>query len=338
MVRKVTGSFDLTDPGKSYGNHRNYDLAKTTAVINAPATQELIRNREAVGYFGHNRRTLGKLQPGESDLVATRTGPIIVENVPACITTGLTIDGTKVSYEVEVLDTEPGKVIQSMIDSKVGGFSWAMPGQDGRRIGISRPDSYLGMDYVVSPGFNSSRPYALITESAEGDTPLYEGQEHEALILESATRLGVPEERARAYLNSINSPVVEAVALSAENESLITENAELTESLSSQSAELADLKQQLSASEEASKVRLEKTQAWVADFPFHVPEAITESIAEGDIRAGLEFMHNCIMESAKLNTLPVGTGSDQRPLVTHVRKVEHDPRYPSAHTAPEWNQ
>lgn len=73
--------------------------------------------------------------------------------------------------------------------SRVGGFSWACPGTDGGKAGVSRLSGFAGFDYVLSPGFAHNRGYIL--ESAEG---------MEQSILESVAATLRDDARAAQYV------------------------------------------------------------------------------------------------------------------------------------------
>ncbi len=85
-------------------------------------------------------------------------GAAIVSNVPSNVPTAFDAaeDGT-VTHTQEILNTEIGKIVNGLHGSRVGGFSWACPGTDGGKGGVSRLSGFAGFDYVLSPGFAHNR-------------------------------------------------------------------------------------------------------------------------------------------------------------------------------------
>ena len=85
-------------------------------------------------------------------------GAAIVSNIPSNVPTAFDAaeDGT-VTHTQEILNTEIGKIVNGLHGSRVGGFSWACPGTDGGKGGVSRLSGFAGFDYVLSPGFAHNR-------------------------------------------------------------------------------------------------------------------------------------------------------------------------------------
>ncbi|MGL5226169.1 MAG: hypothetical protein ACRC8Q_12745, partial [Aeromonas sp.] len=152
----ITDEFDLKNEGRMGGNGRRYVLHAVKAMIQSKATQEGIRLRELYGYFGHGRREIAdKLKLAEVEVVMVKGKPVVIENVPSNLTLSIDMDESGlVSHKQEVLDTPPGLIVQSMIDNKAGGWSWATGGTDtAQRGGAVYARSFYGCDYVNQPNF-----------------------------------------------------------------------------------------------------------------------------------------------------------------------------------------
>lgn len=190
---QISCAFSLLDEGRTYtGNHRKYLIANAREVCFSPAVREKIRLREALGFYGHGRRILaGSMNVGEVEAIKLPDGgSAIVSNIPSNVTVAFDVadDGT-VTHTQEILDTETGKIVSGLHGSRVGGFSWACPGTDGGKGGVSRLSGFAGFDYVLSPGFAHNRGYIL--ESANG---------LEQVILESVAATLHDDARAEQYV------------------------------------------------------------------------------------------------------------------------------------------
>lgn len=190
---QVSCSFSLLDEGRTYtGHHRKYLITNAREICYSPAVREKIKLREALGFYGHGRRILaGRMSLGEVEAVKLPDGgSAIVSNIPSNVTTAFDVaeDGT-VTHTQEILNTETGKIVNGLHGSRVGGFSWACPGTDGGKGGVSRLSGFAGFDYVLSPGFAHNRGYVL--ESAEG---------MEQAILESVAATLNDDARAEQYV------------------------------------------------------------------------------------------------------------------------------------------
>ncbi len=156
-MKTGTITFNVTHRGRQHrGQDRNFDTAALARIINGGETQERVKNRDLVGYFGHWPRTVFGMDPREGGLHDGKQ--ITLE--PALITTKLVAlpDGT-IEHEAEFLDTAPGRTAKRLFSSKAGGFSSAISCREsgGRDV----PISFHGFDYVMEPNFTTNRGYAL---------------------------------------------------------------------------------------------------------------------------------------------------------------------------------
>lgn len=143
-------TYNLQERGRQHrGKARNFNIKALCDSINGPATQERVKTRAMLGYFGHKPRILFGLEPVESGVVAGKYNEI----EPAIVTTYLEAfpDGT-VKHQTEFLDSVSGKKAARMFANRIGGFSSA--------IDEAKSEMY-GFDYVLDPNFSTNRGFAL---------------------------------------------------------------------------------------------------------------------------------------------------------------------------------
>ena len=143
-------TYNLKDRGRSHrGQDRNFNIKALMDSINGPATQERIKTRAMLGYFGHKPRVLFGMEPVESGVVAGKYNEI----EPALVTTYLEAfaDGT-IKHKSEFLDSPSGRKAARMFANRIGGFSSA--------IDQGKNELY-GYDYVLDPNFSHNRGFSL---------------------------------------------------------------------------------------------------------------------------------------------------------------------------------
>lgn len=276
--REVTLSFNIFDYGRTEsGNFRKYSVDNVRQVLESAATQERIKLREATGYLGHGRRQIaGKLDLGEVETVQTPSGPVVLENIPATCTKHISIDDDgNVEHTQDILGTDPGKVVHALMESKVGGFSWAAGGRDGKRNGNTRLSSFHGMDYVMTPGYSTNRSYQIL-ESAGAV------EDEREQIFEAMRSCGLDEEKARLYTDTFTSPYL-AAADAVERESEAMQTTQVLES------RLAELESELEQARQAGHERHDKLAQWANDHHVAVPTAVLEAVKAGDFEQELAF-------------------------------------------------
>jgi len=336
MAITVTGRFNVRDQMRKYsGNSRKYDEDAIKRMVESGATQERIALREALGYLGHGRREIGSMNPQEIEIIKTANGPLILENIPACVTKKLTYLGNgEVEHETEVLDTDAGKVIQALIKNKIGGFSWSVDGRDGGAFKPTEVDKFFGFDYVYQPNYSKNRPYDLkstINESVGGESVTEEQKIFES-IQESC---GFDDERARMYARTITSPELLASDAIAMNERLAQDNAYLSEQLEDAQLKIADLMQQLETAKSLGANQAEMIKDWGGKLGFFVSDKITESVSNGDLGAGLDFIAECVKQQGKVSSLPVQ--SNRMKVTAHEWHSSNDQDGYGVNSAPEWD-
>lgn len=147
-------TYNLADRGRKYrGKERNFHLQRMAESINSPKTQERVRHRDMLGYYGHWPRIRFGMYPSEGDQTKA------VE--PALVTTLLTAcaDGT-IQHQAEFLQTRPGQIAAQLFNSRTGGFSSA--------IDENMPE-FFGFDYVLEPNYSTNRGYEISFDSATGN-------------------------------------------------------------------------------------------------------------------------------------------------------------------------
>lgn len=209
MPVRVDDSFNINKEGRMGGNGRRYVLHAVRNMLESPATQEGLRLGELYGYFGHGiRQATNKMRPSELEVVMLNGKPVAIQNVPSNRTVQISIDddGT-VHHTQEILDTPSGQIVQSMIDSGAGGWSWACSGATSG--GADYPNSFFGFDYVNQPNFVPLDRQRAMFESVGVDSV-------DALIAYNLQQRGI--ECDKAFLDSWNQIAIASEA---------TQNAEL---------------------------------------------------------------------------------------------------------------
>ncbi|MCO7216867.1 hypothetical protein [Halomonas sp. OfavH-34-E] len=146
--------YNLKERGRQHrGVERHFDIPAIVASINSPATQERVKTRGMLGYFGHWPRVRFGMEPPEGGIADGQAQAV----EPAVVTTHLKAydDGT-VEHQTEFLDTATGQMASRMYANRVGGFSTA--------IDPRKPELY-GFDWVNDPNYSTNRGYDLVLDS-----------------------------------------------------------------------------------------------------------------------------------------------------------------------------
>ncbi|MCZ4061222.1 head processing protein [Pantoea sp. LMR881] len=168
-LRTVTDSFSLVDNIRKHTaqNGRKYIVAAVRATLALPEVKERIALGEMFGYYGHTNRALYHRETGSLDLPESCTVTIdgqkvVLQNVPSNRTLAISIDDNGiVEHTQEILDTEPGRIVDAMDRSMAGGWSWATKGSD--HPTQSYVKGFSGVDYVHTPNYPSlSRSHAML--------------------------------------------------------------------------------------------------------------------------------------------------------------------------------
>lgn len=184
-------SFSLADIGRRYtGKKRAWNIPRLVEAINSSATQERIRNRDMLGYYGHWPRQRLGMTLAEGGVIDGKV--VIIE--PAHVTTMMRADtdGT-VHHQAEFFDNAPGAAAGGAYRNKFGGFSSA--------INHDKPMIY-GFDYVLEPNFTTNRPYSLDSADAEDDAITFDEVGEYLDSVKSAASLIDEFERERAGLQT----------------------------------------------------------------------------------------------------------------------------------------
>lgn len=171
-LNTVTDRFSLVEKIRKHTpqNNRNYVIQSVRDTFNSPETKERIALGEMYGYYGHGRRAMHynktkSLDLPEVSVVMVDGKPVVLENVPSNRTIDISIDDNGiVTHTQEILDTDTGRIVQGMINSCAGGWSWATSGPD---YSVSLVKSFHGFDYVTVPNYISLDKKSLMLESAE---------------------------------------------------------------------------------------------------------------------------------------------------------------------------
>lgn len=289
MSTFIDCEFSLLDTQRKYtGIHRKYVIENAQNICYSPETRERISKREAFGYYGHGRRVLcEKFDIEEVDVITLPDGSqAMVSNIPSNITVSFEVDknGT-VKHKQEILDTETGRIVASLNKSKVGGFSWACPGEDGGRTKITLLTGFAGFDYVLAPGFSANRGYVL--ESASKD-----------LVLESVAAIVGNDKRAEQLVAAWRYEGDRVAML----EDAIFESQSAYCGLKNEKDALAAQVAGLEARANSAQENMQKIRANFEgvlesireSMPFMIPDAVMHEMLEGDFTRA-----RGIFESAK---------------------------------------
>jgi len=149
--------YNLLDTARTYtGQPRRLDIAAAMRLFNGPAVQEAIKNRDIVGYVGHQFREKYGLDPKETVIEGGRQ--ITLEPSNFTVSVRCLPDGT-LEHEQEFLDTAAGRIAERLWESKAYGFSSAIHAPE--RAGMRVPLGFFGMDFVKSPNYTQNRGYML---------------------------------------------------------------------------------------------------------------------------------------------------------------------------------
>lgn len=143
--------FNLNDRGhRAFGKPRKFAVREIAAHINSDFTQERVRARNVLGFYGHWPRVkFGAI--AQEGGVGPNGKPAVVE--PAIVTTSLRAypDGT-IEHETEFLDTDAGQIAAKLHNSRAGGFSSVIDNVQ---------NAFIAFDYVLEPNFKANRGYSL---------------------------------------------------------------------------------------------------------------------------------------------------------------------------------
>lgn len=162
---KRTGiiSYNLNDRGREFnGQDRDVDIAAAMRLINGASVQELVRQGDVYGYFGHTFREKYGLNVPETVIEAGKV--VVLEPNVRTIYIKCLPDGT-VEHEQEFLNNAPGRIAGRLYDSKAYGFSsvFHAPEENGKRT----PKTFHGMDFVRTPNYNTNKGYDAMLDSVE---------------------------------------------------------------------------------------------------------------------------------------------------------------------------
>jgi hypothetical protein len=286
VLNTVTDRFSLyQNARKGRQNGRKYALSAVKAMLESPETQEGLKLGELFGYYGHGRRAAYHSQYGSLDLPEVSVlqvdgKPVVLENVPACRTIAIGVDDDGVvTHTQEILDTPTGKVLNGMIKSHAGGWSWATAGAD--MPGVAIPKSYHGCDYVLHPNFVSlDHPASLMMESADTrNQAILEGLLQSGFSTESSQEILQHYERMCGATSMLESVMrVQELEL-AQLESVGYQMA-LSSELRETKAMLESVRGEVSSLRNAEQARQSQLDELLDDLPIFVSHKQRDAIME----------------------------------------------------------
>lgn len=226
VLKTVTDRFCLySNARKGRQNGRQYVLSAVKTMLESKETQEGLRLGELFGYYGHGRRQLtGKLEVPETSVIMVEGRPVVIDNVPACRTVAISVDDNGiVTHTQEILNTEPGKIVAAMIESRAGGWSWATGGRESGKIAVTT--SFHGVDYVTTPNY--------ISLDHPASAGMFESADSKSLLAESPAAHGYSDESVQAVISHYGKMaelemMVEATERTAELETALLESGAAT--------------------------------------------------------------------------------------------------------------
>lgn len=150
LVQPPLITYNLTERGRKHrGQDRNFNIPALCASINGDKTQEVVKTRAMIGYYGHLARVLLNFQRVESAVIKGQ----YTEIEPALVTTHLKAypDGT-IEHQTEFLDTPSGRKASRAHANRIGGFSSHID---------PRSNELVAYDYVLEQNYLHNKGYTL---------------------------------------------------------------------------------------------------------------------------------------------------------------------------------
>jgi hypothetical protein len=154
LVQPPLITYNLKERGRQHrGQERNFNIPALCASINGEKTQEVVKTRAMIGYYGHLARVLLNFRRVESAVIKGQ----YTEIEPALVTTHLKAypDGT-IEHQTEFLDTPSGRKASRAHANRIGGFSSHID---------PRSNELVAYDYVLEQNFLHNKGYALDSAS-----------------------------------------------------------------------------------------------------------------------------------------------------------------------------
>ncbi|MBU2645613.1 hypothetical protein KKI24_12970 [bacterium] len=146
----VVDTINLTDRHRQTGLARKYAEDNISTMLKSIETKERLKYNQLYGYVGHT---------------FFKHGFFSDEIPPAQVCTGIKLEWPYLQHTERFLDSEKGKLAESLYDSGTHGFSWAIGGKDGGEYAFTRADFIQGFDLVGTESFISEEKRMMIGES-----------------------------------------------------------------------------------------------------------------------------------------------------------------------------
>lgn len=306
-LRTVTDRFSIVDCIRKHTpqNKRNYILKSIKASISDPVTLEHMKLGELFGYYGHNRREehynrTGSLKLPETSIIMVDGKPVVLDNVPSNRTLSINMDESGIiTHTQEILQTDPGRIVDGMDKSNAGGWSWITSGSDSW---ISVVREFFGFDYVTTPNYISLDKKSMMAESAS------DRQTH---VVRTLIESGYTESAAidiSEHFEKMRGQdmMIEGFqrAQNAEGELLILTGKilEMTESLHQQSA-------MLEKAESTARLREKHLSSIMNNLPIFLSEEQKQAMLRMETEQDLQSVQAIFESVSKTNfsTLPLST-------------------------------
>ena len=324
-LRTVTDRFSLVDNIRKHTAHngRNYLMSAIRATISSPEVQERINLGEMYGYYSHTNRALYHKETGNLDLpevcyVTIDGKPVMLKNVPSNRTLAISIDDEGiVEHTQEILDTEPGHIVNGMERSMAGGWSWATGGSD---TAISRVTSFHGFDYLTTPNYISlNRKAAML----EGVSDMHTWR------LEELIKSGYTEQGASDILKHFDQMQSHEMMFESAQRNVHLQSDLLI--MQGQMMELEDkIRQSGTALDEANRERNRRDamlETAIRTLPIFLSEEQKKALLRLDSDDDLKTV-NAMFESiaaGNLNSLPIGSNTPREAAPASKSKIGEVP-------------
>lgn len=325
-----TDSFSLLKNARTIGaNERRYAIEKVDQLFKSPTVQQALKLRELYGYYGHGLREMtGRLDVPEVAVIKVGNQPVITTAVPSnvCVDISIDTDTGIVTHTEDVLEsTETGKVVKSMLDGKVGGWSWATRGDDGM---VAIPRVFKGFDFVTTPNYVSlfhPASEGLMMESAGVVAGGRQYTEQGVMFLESMQAAGYGQEAIDAVIDDMQKRVVDLDLIANYREQAMileavaeTRALELTKYQSETAAQIAEL---TALNERRTAMFLESVQT----LPVFVSNEQKQALMRMETDRDVAIVRNLFESVAKLPSgkLPnIGQGHEGVHVPPHGKPVQ----------------
>lgn len=276
-VRTTQDKFSLRNLKRKFTpqNGRNYILESVQHAITSPRARERMELGEMYGYYGHGRREMyynehQQLRLPEFTIMRVDGQIIQLNNVPAARTLDIKLDGDIVTHTQEILDTDPGRVVNTMEAGSVGGWSWVTDGYES--ASAARVTLFEGFDYVTTPNFISlnKQPAPMMESAADRETRIVERCKSAGFTESAAVDI------AQHYEKMVQHAMFESPLI--ENEALRARMFEMSGMIADLASNYQKTKAMLETAQANEVGRVAAQQAFISKLPVFLGKADRDAL------------------------------------------------------------